>query len=75
MRNFGGLVLKLITYTFLKVKFILASLTPALSLPRRGRGALYGFFFIPSPPMGERVRVRGNKFACPLPFMNTLPYL
>jgi len=35
-------------------------LTPALS-PRRGERENYrSSFFIPSPPMGERVRVRGN---------------
>ncbi len=40
--------------------FSSAPLTPALS-PRRGeRGHYQGSFFIPSPPMGERVRVRGN---------------
>jgi hypothetical protein len=40
-----------------------APLTPALS-PRWGERAFYqGSFFIPSPPMGERVKVRGNRLS------------
>jgi len=43
------------------VRFFKAPLTPALSPRQRGEREHYrSSFFIPSPPMGERVRVRGN---------------
>src|SRR5208337_2870765 len=32
-------------------------------------GALWAPLFIPSPPMGERVRVRGNLISFPLPLI------
>jgi hypothetical protein len=58
------------------VTFLFGSpLTPALS-PRRGEREDYkGSFFIPSPPMGERVIVRGNKITRSLSFIDPLPYL
>ena len=50
------------------VSYFCPPLTPALS-PRWGEREHYqGSFFIPSPPMGERVRVRGNNFAGFVPF-------
>jgi hypothetical protein len=45
----------------------LPPLTAALS-PQRGEREYYrGSFFVPSPPMGERVRVRGKSITFPLP--------
>jgi hypothetical protein len=49
-----------------------APLPPALSPRWVEREYCRDSFFFPSPPRGERVRVRRNKFTGSLPFAKTL---